>query len=122
MTRRNWIVVAIAGAFPSLLPAQNWNVTGKWVFHVETDAGSGDPEFTLQQNGAALTGKYKGMLGEAEVKGKVEGSNITIEFTVSMGGGATIVYKGTIESATAMKGTVDLAGQASGTWTGKKAE
>ena len=122
MTRRNWMARAFAGAVPAMLPAQNWNVTGKWVFHVETDGGSGDPEFTLQQNGAAITGKYKGLLGEADVKGKVEGSDITIEFTVSMGGGATILYKGTIESGTAMKGSVDLAGQASGTWTGKKTE
>lgn len=113
-------VAALAALLVSFLPAQPANVSGTWAFHVTTDAGTGDPEFTLQQDGGKLTGKYKGMLGEADVKGTVEGNQITIEFTVSMGGGATIVYKGTIEGADKMKGTVDLAGQASGTWTAEK--
>lgn len=100
--------------------AQTPNISGEWKFHVTTDAGSGDPEFTLHQDGSTLTGKYRGMLGEADVKGTVDGKQVTIEFRAAMGGGVTIVYKGTVEGPEKMKGTVDLAGQATGTWTGEK--
>lgn len=103
-----------------LLPAQSGNVSGAWVFHVTTDAGSGDPEFTLQQDGGKITGKYKGMLGESDVTGKVEGNEITITFKAPMGDDATVVYKGTIESPEKMKGTVDYAGQATGTWVAER--
>jgi hypothetical protein len=113
-------VAALIALVVAWLPAQPMNVSGAWVFHVTTDAGSGDPEFTLQQDAGKITGKYKGMLGESDVKGTVEGNQITLEFTVSMGDGATIVYKGTIESPDKMKGTVDLAGQASGTWVAER--
>jgi hypothetical protein len=107
-------VVAVAGW------AQATDISGTWVFQVTTDAGSGDPQFVLKQEGSKLTGKYSGALGDADVVGSVAGNKVTIEFTVSMGGDARIIYTGTIESATRMKGTVDLAGQASGTWTAEK--
>ncbi|MCW5963801.1 MAG: hypothetical protein KIT83_07175 [Bryobacterales bacterium] len=108
--------------FGSPATAQQVNITGKWDFQVTTDAGSGEPRFDLKQEAGKLTGKYSGQLGEADVKGTVEGDQVTIEFTVSMGGGATIVYKGTIGSANTMKGSVDFAGQASGTWAATKKE
>lgn len=114
------LVLACLAALASPVPAQTADLSGQWSFHVTTDAGSGDPEFTLKQEGAKLTGKYRGQLGDADVTGKVEGNQVTIEFTISMGGGATIIYKGTVESPSRMKGTVDLAGQASGTWTAEK--
>ncbi|MDZ7637416.1 MAG: hypothetical protein U5J83_04065 [Bryobacterales bacterium] len=113
-------LLALLVMFSLATVAQTTNVSGDWVFHVTTDAGTGDPEFTLKQDGSKITGKYRGMLGEADVTGSVEGSDITVQFTISMGGGATIVYKGTVESAEKMKGTVDLGGQASGTWVAEK--
>lgn len=93
------------------------DVSGKWTFQVETSAGSGTPTFVLKQDGEILTGSYTGALGEAPVKGTVKGDKIEITFEVQ---GYAIVYSGTIESATAMKGAVKLADQATGTWTGKK--
>ncbi len=108
-------LVAVAGA-----QAQAADITGKWQFNVTTDAGSGEPRFDLKQENGKITGKYSGQLGDADVSGTVEGDQVTIEFTISMGGGARIIYKGTIDSATKMKGTVDLAGQATGTWTATK--
>ncbi len=94
------------------------DVSGTWNFNVETDAGSGSPVFVLKQNGEALTGSYSGALGEAQVAGRVKGEDVTIEFEVQ---GAKIVYTGKVDStARAMKGKVDLAGMASGTFTATK--
>lgn len=93
-------------------------VTGTWAFQVETSAGSGSPTMTFKQEGEKLTGKYSGQLGDAELKGTVKGDKI--EFSFEAGGGV-VVYTGTIEGG-AMKGKVDLAGQATGTWTAKRKE
>lgn len=99
-----------------LLAQDKIDVTGDWIFAVETSAGSGAPTFTFKQEGETLTGKYKGQLGEADVKGTVKGDKIEFAFEVSAG---LVVYSGTIEKGT-MKGKVSLGDQASGTWTAKR--
>jgi hypothetical protein len=93
------------------------DMTGKWVFDVETDAGSGSPVFVLKQEGEKLSGTYSGALGEAKVAGSVRGTDVTIEFEAS---GYKVVYKGTLEGETKVKGTVDIGGQAKGTFNGSK--
>ncbi len=93
------------------------DLTGKWEFQVESSAGSGTPTFQLVQKGDALTGKYSGALGEADVKGSVKGDDVEIRFEVS---GNAVIYTGKIQQDGTLKGSVDLAGQATGTWTGKR--
>lgn len=93
------------------------NVTGTWVFAVETSGGSGSPTFTFKQEGETLTGKYSGQFGEADLKGTVKGDKI--EFSFNAEGVGKITYSGTIEKDT-MKGQVNLGDQASGTWTAKR--
>ena len=51
------------------------DVTGTWIMAVETGAGSGSPTFVLVQKGEALSGSYKGQLGEAQVTGSVKGDD-----------------------------------------------
>lgn len=99
------------------------NVSGKWNFSVTTDAGTGTPTITFTQKGDSLTGHYSSqMLGEAELKGTVKDNKITFSFRIdAQGNMLTVTYTGTVESATSMKGTVNLGGMASGTFTAKKA-
>src|SRR5712691_2055057 len=47
------------------------DVSGKWNFQVNLDAGSGSPTFTFKQDGETLTGAYAGRLGSAKVSGAV---------------------------------------------------
>jgi hypothetical protein len=50
------------------------DITGKWTFTVQTDAGSGTPTVTLKQDGEKLTGHYSSQnLGEADLTGTVKG-------------------------------------------------
>jgi hypothetical protein len=94
------------------------DVSGVWDFEVEIAGTQGMPNFTFKQDGEKLTGKYKGQFGSADVTGKVTGK--AIEFTFEIQGGAgKVVYKGTIDKDT-MKGDVNYADQANGTWTAKK--
>lgn len=95
------------------------DVTGDWDFAVETSEGSGNPTFSFKQDGEKLTGKYKGLFGEADVTGTVKDDKIEFSFKVSGQIEGVITYTGTTDGKT-MKGKVDLAGAAEGTFTGKK--
>ena len=97
------------------------DVSGTWSFEVQTDAGGGSPTMTFKQDGEKLTGHYVGTFGEADLTGTVKGNAIDFSFTADFSGmPITSTYKGTVESATSMKGTLDIAGVGSGTFTAKK--
>ena len=97
------------------------NVTGKWLFSVETGAGSGTPTMTFTQDGEKLTGKYQGQFGEADLTGTVKGQDIAFSFNVDAQGTAVnFKYTGTIENKDAMKGKVDIVGLGEGTFTAKR--
>jgi hypothetical protein len=97
------------------------NVTGKWLFNVETGAGSGTPTMTFTQDGEKLTGKYNGQFGEADLTGTVKGQDIAFSFNVDAQGTAlTFKYTGTIENKDALKGKVEIAGLGEGTFTAKR--
>jgi hypothetical protein len=112
--------VAVALLFTSLALSAQTNLTGKWVLNVTTDAGTGTPTVTLKQDGDKLTGHYSGQLGEAELTGTVTGNDFKFAFSGdAQGQQFTVTYTGTADKDT-MKGSLDLAGMASGTFTGKK--
>jgi hypothetical protein len=98
------------------------DVTGKWVFAVETSAGNGMPVVTLMQDGEKLTGHYaSSQLGEADLTGTVKGSDITFSFAVEVQGiRLDVTYSGTIENNESMKGTVSLGDLGAGKFTGKR--
>lgn len=96
------------------------DVTGTWVMTVQTSAGSGTPTFNLVQKGDAITGTYKGQLGEAPVTGTMNGNDITLEFGVeTQGQSLTIKYTGKVDGKS-VSGSVALGGFGSGTFTGVK--
>jgi len=99
------------------VPALAADISGTWNADVKTDAGSGTPVFVLKQTGETISGTYTGQLGEAKVTGTVKGDEVHIQFDV----GAPIIYVGKLDaSGTKMSGTVDLGGQATGTFTAAK--
>lgn len=121
--------MGLIAAMVTILPAPGraqvagkTDVTGKWLLNVTTSAGTGTPTLTLTQHGDSVTGHYSSQaLGEADVKGSIKGQAITISLNVDVQGTALVVtYAGTVDSADAMKGTVDIGGQANGTFTAKR--
>jgi hypothetical protein len=98
------------------------DLTGKWLFNVTTDAGTGTPTVTLTQKGDSLTGHYSSqLLGEAELKGSVKDGKFTFAFRANVQGTAvSVTYTGTVESKDALKGSVDIGGTVEGTFTAKR--
>jgi len=120
---RSSILIAILGlaAASAFAQAAKVDLTGKWLFEVQTDAGSGTPTVTLKQDGEKLTGHYVGQLGDVDVTGSVKGSSFTFAFSSDLQGTRIdVTYKGTIESKDALKGSVSIAGLGEGTFTAKR--
>jgi hypothetical protein len=112
-------LLAIA-AFTIAQPAAAADVTGTWIMAVETSAGSGSPTFVLVQKGDALSGSYRGQLGEAQVTGSVKGDEVTIEYKVDgQAGSLAVKYSGKTDGKT-MSGKVSLGQLGEGTFTGTK--
>ena len=103
---------------------QGVNVTGTWVFDVQTGGGSGQPTVTLKQDGEKLTGHYSSqLLGEADFAGTVKGNAIQFTFDADLQGQKVdVTYAGTVDAGGgSMKGSVNMAGgQLTGTFTAKK--
>jgi len=115
------MLAALAVALSAGAGQAKTDVTGKWTFNVETGAGSGTPTITLKQDGEKLTGHYSGQLGEADLTGTIKGQEFTFKFTVdAQGNNLECTYQGTVESKDSLKGKVDIAGLANGTFTAKK--
>src|SRR5436190_17666873 len=116
-----WVMAVFCAAAVS---AQNSkiDVTGKWTFTVQTDAGSGTPTVTLKQEGEKLTGHYSSQnLGEADLTGTVKGQDVKFSFSAdAQGTSITVTYTGTVENKDSMKGTVDLGGVVQGTFTARR--
>jgi hypothetical protein len=97
------------------------NITGAWVFQVETPQGTGSPTFTFKQEGETLTGQYKGAFGEAPLTGTVKGDKVEFSLKVeAQGQSLSLKYTGTIEKDGTMKGTAELGEIGTATWTAKR--
>jgi hypothetical protein len=120
-----FVVACALAILPATVAAQagtKVDVTGKWLFSVTTGAGTGTPTVTLKQQGDSLTGHYSSqVLGEADLKGTVKEQKIDFTLRVEVQGTALDVhYTGTVEGRDSLKGSVDIGGQATGTFTAKR--
>ncbi len=95
------------------------DVTGTWIFDLQTRAGRFAPIVTLTQKGGKLTGRQSSeTFGEADFTGSVDGGRVEMVINTYVEGVAiAIAYTGTIENDQAMAGDVNLAWLGAGTWT-----
>ena len=119
------LTVSTVALLPSTSVAQaekRADLTGKWLFSVNTDGGTGTPTVTLKQQGDSLTGHYSSqLLGEVDLKGSVKDQKCSLTSRTEVQGTAlTVTYSGTVQRKDSLKGTVDLGGMATGTFTAKR--
>ncbi len=94
------------------------DLTGTWAASVVLDAGSGIATFTFKQTGETLSGTYSGTLGEAQVTGTVKGDQA--EWSFDSGQAGKIAYKGVLDAAGKMEGSVVYGQLGAGTFTAEK--
>ncbi len=125
MTRRAFVAVVFTLSMAASLAyagqAAKLDISGTWSFEVQTEAGAGSPTIVFKQDGENLTGHYSGTLGEADFTGTLKGKDITFNFTADVQGySLPVAYKGTVDTPTTMKGTLEITGLGGGTFTGAK--
>jgi hypothetical protein len=98
------------------------DLTGRWAFSVVYEGGSGSPTVTLTQKGDSLSGRYISQaFGEIELKGTIKARDFTFYVTTSAGGDPfTMTFTGTVEGTDAVKGSVELGGNGTATFTGTR--
>jgi hypothetical protein len=112
---------AIARAAQATTTTAKVDVTGVWIFAVETEGGSGTPTVTFKQDGEKITGHYSSAtFGEVDLTGTLKDQDLGFKFGAADVGEVT--YKGTVQSNNAIKGTLDIPGIGAGTFTAKRKE
>ncbi len=102
-------------------PLDGINISGNWGFQVETDQGTGEPQFELVQKGSKVTGTYEGLLGKLPVEGRVDGSKLTLVLEGDYDGQAVVcTYEGKITGFGSLKGSVNFNDQLDATFTASK--
>jgi hypothetical protein len=94
------------------------DLTGTWSASVVLDAGNGVATFTFKQTGEALSGSYTGTFGQAQLTGTVKGDQA--EWSFENGQVGKVAYKGTLDGAGKMKGSVNYGQLGAGTFTAEK--
>jgi hypothetical protein len=94
------------------------DLTGTWSAAVVLDAGNGTATFNFKQTGEALTGTYTGTFGQAQVTGTVKGDQAEWSFENDQVG--KVAYKGVLDGAGKMKGSVTYGQLGAGTFTAEK--
>jgi hypothetical protein len=110
------VLMALMGA--ALAPLCGADLTGTWSASVVLDAGNGVATFTFKQTGEALSGSYSGTLGQAQVTGTVKGDQAEWSFENDQVG--KVAYKGVLDSAGKMKGSVNYGQLGAGTFTAER--
>jgi hypothetical protein len=104
----------------ALAQSNKVDVTGVWIFTVESPAGKSNPTLTFKQDGEKLTGQYSSQLmGQADLTGTVKGQ--AIEFLVSatvQGTPIELKYTGAVDTKDSMKGTLSAGDFGNGTFSG----
>lgn len=93
------------------------DVSGSWTFAVDIMGQGGNASVTMNQDGDKITGTYAGQLGNTDFTGSASGDDFQF---VLVGDAGSVTYKGTLQDNGTVKGTVDLAGMAEGTFIGTK--
>jgi hypothetical protein len=96
------------GLTPGGAQAGPVNLTGTWGVQYMGSHAPIKMTFVLKQTGEKLTGDYSGPFGPRKVTGAVKGNKVVFGWEMEGNGGITftVAFKGAIESATRMTGTV----------------
>ena len=116
-------LVAVASAM-SARAADSPSVSGKWQVHSSIAGNESDIACTFTQKDEALTGSCTSDKGTFEIIGKIDGKKVNWSYKSEYNGTPlTVKYDGSLDSATEMKGSVDVPEfNASGDFTAKQSK
>jgi hypothetical protein len=100
------------------------SLTGAWTMSLNLDTVTATPSLTLKQDGEKLTGEYTSQqYGKFPLAGTVKGDAVDFSVTLNIeGNSVTGTYSGKLQPDGTIKGSVDIGGMMSGTFTATRAK
>jgi hypothetical protein len=115
------MAIGILG-FPGGATAQDVDLTGDWVFTVDSPNGSGERQVTFVQEGNKLSGEIASSRAAGPLSGSIEGAEVAFVAMVMMESGPfEITYTGTV-TGEGIEGKVEFGSYGSGTFKGRRVE
>lgn len=116
-----FLALAVLSIAPLLaVEARAADLSGDWKIEGEVSGYAVTPVCTLKQQDNKLTGGCKSDQNDSPLKGEVDGQKVTWQYEVDYNGEKyTLQWSATLESDTAMKGTISVGG-GEGAFTAKK--
>jgi hypothetical protein len=98
------------------------DLSGAWNMSLQLDTITATPSMVLKQEGTKLTGEYTSQqYGKFPLTGEVTGTAVSFSVSMNIEGNAiTASYSGVVQADGSLKGSVDLAGAMSGTFSATK--
>jgi hypothetical protein len=109
MKKKKRLLVPAVVAIPVLVAAQPPSVAGKWEVNANVGGTASYMECTFTQKDAELSGNCEGEQGPRAITGKVDGKSVVWQFNTQWEGQTlTVYYKGTLQTAEKITGSVDV--------------
>ena len=104
--------------------AAQTDLSGMWTLTIQSDQGDQPLTITITQDGSDLTATGDGgEIGEVEMKGTIDGSDVMFEWDLYIEGmELAITFTGTINEDGTISGTADFGGFGEGGWTAVRVE
>ena len=98
------------------------DLSGAWDMSLQLDSVTATPSLVLKQDGTKLTGDYTSQqYGKFPVTGEVTGTAVTFSVPLNIEGNAiTASYSGATQADGSLKGTVDIGGMISGSFSASR--
>jgi hypothetical protein len=97
------------------------DVTGRWAFAVTTENGTGYPTVTFKQTGDKVTGTYESSrMGVRPLEGTIKGDTLRFAFTSAPEGTPPFTFVAVLVDRDTLKGTLEMGGMGSATFTGRR--
>jgi hypothetical protein len=123
-------MIRLARLMPSVLPfllatvslAAQADVTGEWEASYATPLGPQELKIYLTQEGPRISGHTTSEYGESQVRGSIDGQNITFTFDATDGGKAVVIRVTAQVEGTRMRGTAKIGDRADGAFTAERSD
>jgi hypothetical protein len=106
-------------AKPAAAPS---TIAGKWVMSLDISGmGAATPTLDLRQDGEKISGTYTGRYGTYPLQGTLKDRKLTFAFTMNAEGtDVTMSFAGDVAEDGSLKGTAEIPGLGSATWTARR--
>jgi hypothetical protein len=113
------LAITLVGSQDARAQEPAFDLTGEWIFNVESPNGMGERQVTFVQEGNKLTGEISSSMATGDIEGTIEGDKITFVASIFMDAGSfAVTYEATYVDGELRNGSVDFGDYGGGSFMG----